>query len=124
MQRIPLEFSPAVKLDILRRLDCFHPWQSLDEKRHCRRCGETIDGWQIAVLGGTRGDGPLRLQCPTEGCCSVPIEWIVLESSANQELSQQVGAAEPEANTVNARPHPGRHLGRLFGFLKVSQAIL
>jgi hypothetical protein len=72
-----LELAPAKKLRALREADIFHPWHSLDEKRHCRRCGQIFTGRQIKVYR-VRGEGMrYRLECPTEGCPSVPIEWMV-----------------------------------------------
>ena len=50
---------------------------SLDEKRYCLVCGKIIAGGQILMTGGTRGDGPLRLNCPTERCHSIPMDWIL-----------------------------------------------
>jgi len=65
------------RLEVLRRLDQFRQWHSLDEKRYCLVCGELISGWQIHVDGGTRGNGPLRLSCPTERCNSIPMDWVL-----------------------------------------------
>jgi hypothetical protein len=65
------------KLEVLRRLDQFRHWHSLDEKRYCLVCGELIFGRQIQVDGGTRGNGPLRLSCPTERCNSIPMDWVL-----------------------------------------------
>ena len=65
------------KLRILRRLDQYRRWESLDDKRQCIQCGEVISGWDIEVVGGTRGLGPLRLQCPTENCAAIPMDWII-----------------------------------------------
>jgi len=58
-------------------LDQFRHWHSLDEKRYCLVCGSLISGRQIQVDGGTRGDGPLRLSCPTERCNSIPMDWVL-----------------------------------------------
>jgi hypothetical protein len=73
---IALVLSPEDKLDLLRNLDEFHFWHSLDDKRSCKRCGRSITGRQILILAlkGTRGR--LRLQCPTVGCVSTSSEWI------------------------------------------------
>jgi hypothetical protein len=49
----------------------------LDDKRFCLVCGKIINGWQIQVAGGTRGNGALRLSCPTEGCNSIPMDWVL-----------------------------------------------
>jgi hypothetical protein len=61
----------------MRRLDQFRQWHSLDEKRYCLVCGNLISGRQIKVTGGTRGNGPLRLSCPTERCNSIPMDWVL-----------------------------------------------
>lgn len=69
--------SDAEKLDALRRLDQFRQWHSLDNKRYCLVCGNIISGRQIQVSGGARGNGSLRLQCPTEGCNAIPMDWVL-----------------------------------------------
>jgi hypothetical protein len=81
------------KLEVLRRLDQFRSWHSLDEKRYCLVCGKLITGEQIQVTGGTRGNGPMRLGCPTERCHSIPIDWVlptdeILENLARQEAER------------------------------------
>lgn len=72
-----VELSDGDRLDTLRRLDQFRQWRSLDEKRYCLVCGEIITGKQIQVTGGTRGNGPLRVSCPTERCDSIPMDWVL-----------------------------------------------
>jgi hypothetical protein len=62
---------------VLCRLDQFRQWHSLEEKRYCLVCGTLISGRQIQVTGGTRGNGPLRLSCPTEQCNSIPMDWVL-----------------------------------------------
>lgn len=69
--------SDEEKLEVLRRLDQFRQWHSLEEKRYCLVCGALISGRQIQVAGGTRGNGPLRLSCPTERCNSIPMDWVL-----------------------------------------------
>jgi len=73
----PIELSDLEKLDVLQRLDRYRKWQSLDEKRYCLACGQIIDGHDILVVGGIRGTGPLRLICPTRGCHSIPMDWVI-----------------------------------------------
>lgn len=73
----PITLSNVDKLDALRRLDQFRQWRSLDEKRFCLVCGNIITGQQIQVAGRTRGNGPLRLSCPTERCNSIPMDWVL-----------------------------------------------
>src|SRR3954466_13989165 len=65
------------KLELLRRLDQFRHWHSLDEKRYSLVCGKLISGRQIQVKGRTRGNGPLRLNCPTERCNSITMDWVL-----------------------------------------------
>jgi hypothetical protein len=73
----PIELSGAEKLEILRRLDRYRKWQSLEEKRYCLACGQIIEGRRILVVGGTRGTGPLRLVCSTRNCHSIPMDWVI-----------------------------------------------
>src|SRR5216117_2010407 len=73
----PIALSDIDKLEALRRLDQFRTWRSLDEKRYCLVCGKLITGERIQVTGGTRGNGPLRLNCPTERCHSIPMDWVL-----------------------------------------------
>jgi hypothetical protein len=67
--------SDDQKLDALRRLDQFRQWRSLDEGRYCLVCGKVITGRQIQVSGGTLG--PMKLSCSTEGCNSIPMDWVL-----------------------------------------------
>jgi len=67
--------SDADKLEVLQRLDQFRNWNSLDDKRYCLCCSKIITGYEIQVIGGTRGTGPLRIICPTKGCHSIPMDW-------------------------------------------------
>ena len=69
--------SDEENLEALRRLDQFRQWHSLEEKRYCLVCGKLISGRQIQVADRTRGNEPLRLTCPTEGCNSIPMDWVL-----------------------------------------------
>ena len=73
--RSPINLSDEDKLEVLQRLDQFRLWHSLDEKRYCLVCGKIITGRQIQVENDIRGDGPQRLNCPTERCNSIPMDW-------------------------------------------------
>jgi hypothetical protein len=94
------------KLEVLRRLDQFRQWHSLDEKRYCLVCGKLISGRQIQVAGGTRGNGPLRVSCPTEKCNSIPMDWVLptdeilakVEKMAAEE--RKASALKPIAVTI------------------------
>jgi len=70
-----ISLSDAEKLNILRRLDQFRQWHWLDDKRYGLVCGKIITGRQIQVAGGTRGNGALRLSCPSDRCNSIPMDW-------------------------------------------------
>jgi len=72
----PIKLSDEDKLETLQRLDQFRQWHSLDEKRYCLVCGKIITGRQIQVIGGRRGNGPLRIICPTEHCNAIPMDWV------------------------------------------------
>src|SRR5262245_45208134 len=71
----PFPLSDTNKLAALQRLDQFREWRSLDDRRYCLVCGKIITGRQIQVAGGARGNGPLRVSCPTERCNSIPMDW-------------------------------------------------
>jgi hypothetical protein len=89
------------KLDVLRRLDQFRQWHSLDDKRYCLVCGILITGRQIQVSGGTRGYGPLRLSCPTERCNSIPMDWVL---PTNEILAKVEKMAEEQRKASTLKP--------------------
>ncbi len=101
-----IRLSDEEKLEALRRLDQFRQWHSLDEKRYCLVCGNLITGRQIQVAGGTRGNGPLRLRCPTERCNTIPMDWVLptdeilakVEKKAAEE--REASALKPAAVTI------------------------
>ena len=121
-------FSDNEQLEALRQLDQFRQWHSLDEKRYCLVCGELITGRQIQLGGGSRGDGSLRLNCPTAGCNSIPLDWVLptdeilarVEKLAEDE--RKASALKPAAVTIGKgravsshRPH-NDFVARLFKF--------
>ena len=122
MESKPLHLSVEERLDALRSLDIFHPWESVDEKRLCRRCGNIITGRQIKIRCHGWGGKPTRLECPTEGCLGVPLEWIMLDSPV--QLRPRAATAEspderkdrgsPQCHARNA-PAPKR----MFEFLRI-----
>jgi hypothetical protein len=96
-----IKLSEPEKLEVLRRLDQFRQWHSLDEKRYCLVCGKLITGWQVQVSGGTRGNGPLRLNCPTEGCNSIAMDWVL---PTDEILSKVEKLAEEERKASALKP--------------------
>jgi hypothetical protein len=101
----PIEVKPAEKLELLQRLDRYRKWQSLDEKRYCLACGRLIDGHDILVVGGTRGTGPLRLVCPTKGCHSIPMDWVIPTEQVLQRMSalEEQQLRRPKIGSERAR---------------------
>jgi hypothetical protein len=93
--------SDDEKLEALRRLDQFRQWRSLEEKRYCLVCGKLITGRQIQVSGGTRGNGPLRLNCPTESCNSIPMDWVL---PTDEILAKVEKLAEEERKASALKP--------------------
>jgi hypothetical protein len=96
LSTIAAESADGEKLEVLRRLDQFRHWHSLDEKRYCLVCGKLISGRQIKVDGGTRGNGPLRLGCPTEKCNSIPMDWVLPTSEVLAKV-EKLAAEERQA---------------------------
>src|SRR5262249_22272056 len=99
------KLSDDEKLEALRRLDQFRQWPSLEEKRYCLVCGKIITGQEIQVVGGTRGNGALRMNCPTEGCNSIPMDWVlptdeILAKAERMAIEQRgASAVKPPAGT-------------------------
>jgi hypothetical protein len=109
----PLQLPPADKLDLLRYLDEFHYWDSLDDQRICKRCGQTITGRQITVieLQGTRGK--LRLKCPTAGCASTPADWSYANPvQPGKSRAQSPTAARKDKAAVAAVAKERMHHGK------------
>jgi hypothetical protein len=101
-----IRLSDDEKLEVLRRLDQFRHWHSLEEKRYCLVCGKLITGRQIEVAGGSRGNGPLRLSCPTEACNSIPMDWVLPTSEILAKIErlaeeQRKASAIKPAATAN-----------------------
>ena len=120
--------SDDEKLEVLRRLDQFRQWHSLDEKRYCLVCGNLISGRQIQVADETRGNGSLQLSCATEGCNAIPMDWVLptseilakVEKLAEEE--RKASALKPAAVTIgngkavpSHKPH-NDFMSRLFKF--------
>jgi hypothetical protein len=97
--------SDSDKLDALRRLDQFREWRSLDEKRFCLVCGRIISGRQIRVEGGTGGNGSQRLNCPSERCNSIPMDWVLPTDEILAVAATMV--SEKERNVAPRAADPG-----------------
>jgi hypothetical protein len=93
----PLQLPPEDKLDLLRYLDEFHYWHSLDDQRICKRCGRTITGRQILMTGLQGRRGKLRLRCPSAGCVSTPGDWTYANPVQAAKLIAFSGPATDES---------------------------
>src|SRR5438876_9386394 len=89
----PLKLSEQEKLEALQRLDRFRKWRSLDEKRYCLVCSTIITGREIHIMGGTRGTGPLRVICPSHGCHSIPMVWVLATDEVFAKIADGAAAA-------------------------------
>jgi len=122
-----MPFSPPVpladgdKLNALRRLDQFREWRSLDDKRYCLVCGKIITGRQIQVAA-TRGDGLQRLNCPTERCNSIPMDWALptdeILAAVQTATPNECNIAPPSAGVSGEEPGATPQLGKLATDLK------
>jgi hypothetical protein len=117
-----MPFSPPVpladgdKLNALRRLDQFREWHSLDDKRYCLVCGKIITGRQIQVAA-TRGDGSQPLNCPTERCSSIPMDWALptdeILAAAEKDRSNECNIAPTMAADSGVESGATSHLRKL-----------
>ena len=123
-----MQFSPLApladgdKLNALRRLDQFREWRSLDDKRYCLVCGKIITGRQIQVAGDTRSDGLQRLNCPTERCNSIPMDWALptdeILAAAETAPPNECNIAPAKAADSGVEPSATSQLGKLATHLK------
>jgi hypothetical protein len=108
----PLQLPSNDKLDVLRYLDEFRYWHSLDDERLCQRCQRTITGRQIVVieLQGTRGR--IRVQCPTAGCASTVSEWVY--ANPVQAAQNRAGSSLPKQHEKGPAAIPRSQRKRIF----------
>jgi hypothetical protein len=102
-----IKLTDEEKLEILQRVDRFRQWHSLDEKRYCLVCGEMISGREIQVIGGTRGNGPLRIICPTERCNSIPMDCVLPTDEILAKVDKMI-AEERKASVTSLVNHRDR----------------
>src|SRR5438309_10944292 len=100
----PLKLSEQEKLEALQRLDRFRKWRSLDEKRYCLVCSTIITGREIHIMGGTRGTGPLRVICPSHGCHSIPMDWVLPTDEVLAKIADGPAGLHQAINAAGAKP--------------------
>ena len=105
----PIKLSDEERLETLQRLDQFWQWYSLNEKRYCLVCSKIITGREIQVIGGTRGNGPLRIICPTEHCNAMPMEWV----RPTDEVLIKIAMLEAERHRLGLINRAGRAMRSL-----------
>jgi hypothetical protein len=83
---LQLEVSAEEKLSLLKQLDRWRRWDSLDDRRLCLGCGRIITGHEINVM---QSEEPAteEAHCPTQGCHSIPLDWILPSSREHREQS-------------------------------------
>ena len=111
----PVHLSDKEKLEILQRLDQFRSWRFLDEQRYCLLCCKIITGRQIQVLGDSNGNGSVRLSCPTDGCNSIPMDWMLPTDEVL--VSAKMASAEEPNISVSASADGGA-IGRVASHLR------
>jgi hypothetical protein len=94
--------SPEDKLDLLRSLDEFRFWHSLDDRRYCQRCHKSITGRQVEIVPA-RSREATRLQCPTQGCLSTPGEWIYADPMRAAEQRNEFSSLASPSRTLTPR---------------------
>jgi hypothetical protein len=111
---LSISLSDAEKLNVLRRLDQFRQWHSLDDKRYCLVCGKIITGsksrWQ-AVVGIT-----VRYGLAVPRSVAIPMDW-VLPTDEILARVEMLAAKEHEPATstpinhgrMPERPHETHH---------------
>jgi len=123
----PVHLSDKEKLEILQRLDQFRSWRFLDEQRYCLVCCKIITGRQIQVVGDSSGNGSVRLSCPTDGCNSIPMDWMLpTDEVLASAKAGSVAAEQPKVVVSVPADHPikerlGSHLRKFtFHFKRAS----
>jgi hypothetical protein len=102
----PVRLSDKEKLEILQRLDQFRSWRFLDEQRYCLVCCKIITGRQIQVVGDSSGNGSVRLGCPTDGCNSIPMDWILpTDEVLGSAKAQTVPIEQPNIVVSDSADH-------------------
>ena len=71
-----LQLSAEEKLNLLNQVDRWRPWKSLDDKRLCLGCGRLFHGYEVEATPG-EGGAVMELHCPTQGCQSIALDWIL-----------------------------------------------
>jgi len=80
-----LQLSADQKLELLRQLDRWRPWRSLDDQRLCLGCGRLMTGHDIDAMHTESDDqGSIEVHCPTPGCQSIPLDWILPNPRARE----------------------------------------
>jgi hypothetical protein len=87
---VQLQISAEDKLLLLNRLDRWRAWKSLNDRRLCLGCGRMITGHEIETTRNET-DGSI-VHCPTTGCQSIPLDWI-LPSPRDRESCSDVAEA-------------------------------
>ncbi len=91
MTLVRVELTDLARLHTLRQLDQFRNWSALDDQRFCLVCGKLISGREILILNDGTQTGTHHLHCPTSGCNSIPMDWVVPTREILAILSMRKG---------------------------------
>lgn len=79
-------------------------------------------GRQIRVRCDRGSGKPAHLECPSEGCLAVPLEWIMLDSPSSRTPKSSPLNEPADPTVVRAQiseSNGGTLFGETFGFLRV-----
>ena len=99
-----ITLSDEEKLFVLRRLDQFRQWHSLDQKRYCLVCGEMITGREIQVIENPCSESPMRVVCPTKHCDAMTLEWVL----PTEDVLIKIAMVEAERGWLHLVRQAGR----------------
>ena len=68
-----MTYSDEQRLGILRSVDDWRTWHSLEDERLCIECAQLLTGREVIVTTGEIGGWTVT--CPTSGCTSTPRDW-------------------------------------------------
>lgn len=71
-----IHLSLEDRLALLRQLDRWRAWKSLDDKRLCLGCGRLFTGHDVEMRHSATQEA-IELHCPTDNCQAIPLDWIL-----------------------------------------------
>jgi hypothetical protein len=96
------------RLMILREMDRFRSWESLDDQRFCILCERHFSGRQVEI--SRKRGGHLQLHCPTVGCEAGANLWVypgnpLVSDASYDDWCLALGQAETSPEKTAATFH-------------------